>query len=309
MTRLFSLLTCLVFLLIGCGTKSTPTSNGTSPATDDSSGADLSQPEAQTNAPNLESSNADSSPSGPALEEKTADGTNWLSRDELEEGWVRLFDGHTLFGWEASSDANWKVNDGVIWADSGTAGLLCTTCQFSDYELRCDYRVAQGGNSGIFLRTPMIPKNPAVDCYELNMCDSHPEYKTGSFVGRAKPEPAVEGDGTWHSYHVVAQGPKVTVKFDGKVVLEYTDTTSAPLTIGHIGLQYREGKIEFRNVYLKPLSTEPLFDGTSLTGWREVPGGKSRFSVVDETIHVESGRGFLETEKVAGDFLLQFEAK
>ena len=34
-----------------------------------------------------------------ALEEPTPDGHNWLIREELEAGWVRLFDGQTLFGW------------------------------------------------------------------------------------------------------------------------------------------------------------------------------------------------------------------
>ncbi|HEY4262375.1 MAG TPA: family 16 glycoside hydrolase, partial [Schlesneria sp.] len=244
----------------------------------------------------------------PALEEPTADGHNWLKREELEQGWVRLFDGQTLFGWIANSDLNWAVKDGVISADTGKPGLLCTTTRFADYELRCDYKVAADGNSGIFLRTPFDPKDPAVDCYELNMCDTHPAFGTASLVKRAKPEPAVMGDGEWHSFHVRIDGPKIVVTFDGKQVLEYTDATEKPLTTGHIGLQMNGGKIEFRNVYLKPLGTQPLFDGESLKGWREVAGSKSQFSVKDGTIHVKDGRGFLETERTAENFVLQFEA-
>ena len=157
----------------------------------------------------------------PALENPTADGHNWLKREELEAGWIRLFDGRTLFGWKANSDLIWSVKDGIISGRQGIPGLLCTTTHFADYELRCDYRVAKGGNSGIFLRTPLKPTDPAVDCYELNMCDTHPSFGTSSLVKRAKPEPAVLGDGEWHSFHVRVEGPKVVVQFDGKQVLEY----------------------------------------------------------------------------------------
>lgn len=244
----------------------------------------------------------------PAFEEPSADGNNWLKREELEAGWVRLFDGQTLFGWKANSDLNWTVKDGVLSADAGNPGLLCTTTRFADYELRCDYKVAKGGNSGIFLRTQFKPTDPAIDCYELNMCDTHPAFGTASLVKRVKPETPVIGDGEWHSFHVRLEGPKVVVQFDGQQVLEYTDTTASPLTTGHIGLQMNGGKIEFRNVYLKPLGSQPLFDGQTLHGWREVPGSKSQFTVKDGTIHVKDGRGFLETEQTAGNFVLQFEA-
>lgn len=245
----------------------------------------------------------------PALEEPSADGHNRLTPDEISEGWLRLFDGSTLFGWKPNSSAAWTVAEGEIRTDGSAGGLLVTTTPFANYELRCDYQLADGGNSGVFLRTPFEPTNPAVDCYELNMCDSRPEYGTGSLVARQEPEgaPIVAGPG-WHSWHVVVDGPRVTAQLDGKPVLDYTDATESPLKSGFIGLQVREGSVAFRNVFLKPLGMKPLFDGESLTGWRVVPGSQSEFNVVDETIHVTGGRGFLETEETAGDFVFQFEA-
>jgi hypothetical protein len=248
----------------------------------------------------------------PALEERTANGLNHLTSEEITEGWIKLFDGQTLFGWKSNNPKlSWSIHDGVITADderSENKGLLVTTTRFADYELRCDYKVAAGGNSGIFLRTPFAPTDAAVDCYELNMCDTHPEFGTASLVKRIKPEHPVVGDGEWHSFYVRLEGPRVTVKFDGQQVLEYTDATEKPLVTGHIGLQMNGGKIAFRNVFLKPIGTRPLFDGQTLSGWREVPGNKSQFEVKDSTIHVTSGRGFLETEATAGNFILQFDA-
>ena len=78
---------------------------------------------------------------------------NDLTADEITAGWVRLFDGETMFGWKPNNEVNWKVTDGVVHADSGDPGLLVTTTEFADYELRCDFRLSKGGNSGIFLRS------------------------------------------------------------------------------------------------------------------------------------------------------------
>jgi hypothetical protein len=249
--------------------------------------------------------------SGPILEAASADGSNWLTRDEIAAGWIRLFDGQTLFGWKSNSALGWSVNAGIITADSTDAankGLLVSTTRFADYELRFDYRLGRGGNSGVFLRSPTVPTNPAVDCYELNMCDTHPEYGTGSIVGRMKPEKPVIGDGAWHTFHVRLEGAGMDVRFDGQQVLSFIDSNNTPLTTGAIGLQMNGGKIEFRNIYLKPLGAKPLFDGESLKGWHEVPGSKSKFEVAGGTIHATNGRGFLETDATAGNFVFQFDA-
>lgn len=247
----------------------------------------------------------------PALEEPSADGQNRLKAEEVADGWIRLFDGATLFGWKSNSNLTWSVTDGVISAGSDKAedkGLLVTTTRFANYELRCDYRVAKGGNTGIFLRTATNPADAAVDCYEFNMCDTHPEFATGSLVKRAQPLKQVQGDGEWHSIHLVLDGPHITAKFDGEPILDFTDGSETPLTTGHIGLQMNGGKAEFRNVYLKPIGMRSLFDGQTLEGWRPIPGAKSKFEVKDGTIHIADGPGYLETKIRAKNFVLQFDA-
>ncbi|MFM7162357.1 MAG: DUF1080 domain-containing protein [Planctomycetaceae bacterium] len=235
---------------------------------------------------------------------------NKLTPAEVEEGWISLFDGETLFGWKANNrETNWRVHAGVIEADAGPAGLLCTTSEFADYELRCEFRLASGGNSGIFLRTLLDPKEVTRDCYELNMCDSHPAFPTGSLVGLVKPETPVSGEGRWLEYRVKCQGRTIEVLLAGRLVLKYTDDRPQARFRGLIGLQKNAGKAEYRNVFLRPLATEPLFNGKNLDGWRVVPGGSSRFTVAEGAIHVENGRGFLETQGTWGDFVLQAQAR
>jgi hypothetical protein len=121
----------------------------------------------------------------------------------------------------------------------------------------------------------------------------------------------VKGTGAWKCFQVRCEGPRIRVWIDGVQVLDYREERPAAArpTRGYIGLQKNAGLAEYRNVFLKPLGAKPLFNGKDLSGWRVVPGGKSEFTVENGAIKVLNGRGFLETEKDYGDFLLQAEIK
>ena len=231
---------------------------------------------------------------------------NTLTAEELNDGWILLFDGESTFGWQAGSDANWKVADGVISVSSGAKGLLHTTTQFADYELKADFKAAADTNSGIFLRTPVIPTNPAADCYELNIAaEGVSPFPTGSFVERKKAEGTHDAT-TWRTFTVKAEGGHFTVAIDGKQVLDYVDPK--PLGRGYIGLQFNSGAVEFGNIKLKPLKLESIFNGKDLTGWKEAPGKKSVFSVTPAgELNVKNGNGQLELEKQYADFVLQLD--
>ena len=234
---------------------------------------------------------------------------NPLTSEEIADGWISLFDGYTLFGWLPSDDGvNWHVADGAITADEGPVGLLNTTSPFADFELICEFRMEEGGNSGVFLRTVASPANPETDCYELNIADEHPDgFTTGAIVAHAPTEEPLAGSGGWKTFHVRAEGNRIVVELDGTEVLDYTDNATTR-TSGLIGLQKNVGRIEFRKIVVRPLRLVDLFNGEDLSGWREVPGSKSRFTVEDGVIRVVDGAGFLETEQTFGDFIFQAEA-
>lgn len=234
---------------------------------------------------------------------------NQLAPEEIQAGWIRLFDGESLFGWKANSNVDWAVKDGVIEATTGDVGLLVNSIEFSDYEFRCDFWMAKDGNSGVFLQSVFDPKDPSRDCYELNICDNHPAFPTGSLVAKSKPNTVVSGEQAWKTFHVTVRGSHLVVNLDGKQILDYQDPDLQGRKSGFIGLQKNSGHVKFRNVFLRPLGSEQLFSGKDLSGWRLVPGGVSEFQVKENTIHVKNGRGYLESEKQWADFVLQAEIR
>lgn len=232
-----------------------------------------------------------------------------LSQEEIAQGWISLFDGETLFGWKAHSKADWKVENGSIVANSGDAGLLCTTSSFADYTLKLEFRAEKDANSGIFLRTaPEVGKDQvATECYELNIANLDNPFPTGSLVGRVKNITVSQDEG-WRTLEATLAGPNVEIKYNGKTVVQYVD--QQPLGRGLIGLQFREGKVEFRNIRLKPLNLSPLFNGRDLSGWKEYPDMASKFSVTaNQELNVVNGKGQLESANQYGDFLLQFDCQ
>ncbi|AMV18094.1 DUF1080 domain-containing protein [Planctomyces sp. SH-PL14] len=235
---------------------------------------------------------------------------NPLTAEEIEAGWLSLFDGHTLFGWASNqSEVNWSVKDGTITADSGPIGLLNTTVPFADFEFRCEFRTAEGANSGVFLRTTADPKDLKADCYELNIADEQPEgFLTGSIVGWKKTDEPIKGSGDWRKFSVTAEGNRVRVQLDGKEIMDFTDESAARKS-GLLGLQKNKGKVEFRNLAVKPLGMEKLFNGKDTAGWTLVPGSKSKFDIVDGAIHCHDGPGFLETEREFGNFVARVDAQ
>ena len=229
---------------------------------------------------------------------------NSLTDAEIAEGWLLLFDGESLFGWRPAGKADFRVENGRILATSGDVCLLRSTTQFSDYVLKVDFRAAEGTNSGIFLRTSPQPTQVDRDCYELNIAPPDNPFPTGSLVGREKVSDASAAANEWHTFEVTAQGRQIVVKLDGKPILDYTD--SKKLGKGFIGLQHNQGKVEFRNVKLKPLGLNPIFNGSDLAGWKTYPEMESQFTVTEKGwLNVKNGRGQLETNDSFGDFILQ----
>ena len=218
---------------------------------------------------------------------------------------MRLFDGHTLFGWEIAGNINWRIEDNSLVADKGDVGLICTSTIWQDFELSAEFNADAETNSGIFIRTPLDPMDPSTDCYEINIAPNSNDFPTGSIVGRQKVDADAAGDqtpGKWRTMTIRAEGDKITVSLSDKVVCEYTDQVH--LAARRIGLQHNSGRIAFRNVKIKPLGLNSLLDA-ELSQWKKYPDMPGSFTTNDDgTLHVQGGRTQLETKESYGDFAL-----
>lgn len=230
-----------------------------------------------------------------------------LGTDDLDLGWIRLFDGQSLLGWKSTSNANWKVENSEIVATEGDAGFLMTEVRFSDYEIELEFFAEDNTNSGVFLRTSDNPEDPAKDCYELNIAPTDNPFPTGSLVARAKVSEQVDEPvgQEWHSLHALVDQGHIQCWVNGQQSVDYNDTTG--LSAGKIGLQFREGKIRFRNIRIRPISYSVL-PNANKSDWNE-PAGAIEATFSDAgTILLKGGRGHIELLQPHANMCLQATA-
>jgi len=195
---------------------------------------------------------------------------------------VPLIRGEGLEGWvvqEGKSSA-WSRTADAITCSSATGGWLRTEASYSDFELRFEYCLQAGGNTGIGLRSPPSG-NPTFTSLEIQLLDDsapkyanlRPDQYTGSVyyqipaTQRAKLNPA----GEWNRCLIVCRGDLITVTINGDLVNEihlnrhqqgeasseqpkpkYLLSQRPP--IGHIALQSHSTPIAFRKIEVKDLS-------------------------------------------------------
>lgn len=228
-----------------------------------------------------------------------------LEDEKLVDGWIRLFDGVTLFGWENAGTGNWRVENGALWADQGEDSLLCTKVDFANFELTVEFWADAETNSGVFARTITKPVDISKDCLEINVASDSNPFPTGSIVYRAKRPEGVESPvlGDWNRLRILCEGKKTKVWLNDQLTADYDDPNE--LGKGRIGLQYRAGKIGYRNILLRPI-------GDTL-----IPGSPEAFEegVKVETkwtnngaLEIVGGRGHVETKAKLGSGFIQFQA-
>jgi hypothetical protein len=232
---------------------------------------------------------------------------NQLSAREAGAGWISLFDGKTSFGWQPRGSARWLVTNDEITAVVGSgAGFLTTTTEFANYRLNAEFWVDDEANSGVFLRCPTSGEITALNAYEVNIYDRHARWPTGSIneVGRTRGNPSTTG--RWNRFEITADGSRLSVRLNKETVLEASDNRH---TRGVIGLQYNgQGTVRFRNVRLQPLQLASIFNGKDLTGWKEIPGRRSVYTVTPAgELNVKNGNGDLQSTATYGDFVFQLD--
>lgn len=233
---------------------------------------------------------------------------NTLTPQEVSEGWILLFDGETTFGWAPRGGSQWEVKEGALCYKPGSGGgFLATTTEFADFQLRAEFWIDEKANSGVFLRGPTQGDITALNAYEVNIFDPHEKWPTGSINELAKARQSIETTGKWNTYDLTADGNRLVVRLNGETTV---DTHNDRRARGVIALQNLkgEGEVRFRSLKLKPLNLKRIFNGRDLSGWQEIPGRKSVYSVTPEGwLNVKNGNGDLQSEGEYGDFVFQLD--
>ncbi len=156
--------------------------------------------------------------------------------------------------WVKEGTANWSWNEGEITGESESgSSFLMTTEAYGDFELSLEFLPDSTVNSGIFIRCGEQSIS-AVDCYEFNIWDLHPnqDYRTGALVGRANPLNYVETLSKWNTYVIKAQKGKLEAWVNDIKTVDMIDDS---LDEGFVAIQAGEtGNISFRNVKIKHVS-------------------------------------------------------
>ena len=186
-----------------------------------------------------------------------------LSAAEEAEGFELLFNGKNLDGWKyvirRGDEMGWEVKKGLLTCTGEGRNWIRPDVVYEDFVLRLDYRISQGGNSGIFLRTSEEGR-PAFQGMEIQLLDARRTplgvKSNGAIYDTVAPTAdASRPAGIWNRAEVSCIGSMVKVKINGREVVS-CDTSEHPdlkdrLKSGYIGLQNHGDPIDFRNVRIK----------------------------------------------------------
>lgn len=199
--------------------------------------------------------------------DKPADGKP-AARDE--KLFRPLFNGKDFDGWEASAgDAKtaWKVADGCLVCTGKAGPWLRSREEYGDFELRLEYKVAAGGNSGVYVRVPKDGDHHGAGAgIEVQLLDDQakkhrdlkPYQYTGSLYAIAPATKHVgKPAGEWNSLSIECQGKRYRVVHNSELILDADDRSQPELkgrkTTGYLGLQNHRSEIWFRNVRIASL--------------------------------------------------------
>jgi hypothetical protein len=218
---------------------------------------------------------------------------NTLSKSEIAEGWVLMFDGTTPGKWRGYGKdhfpAGWEVKDGMLsckGSGRGEAGAIeggdiIYDEKFQNFELSLEWKISEGGNSGIlYLAQESTDKTIWQTAPEMQVLDNlkHPDSRDDSHTAGslydmiAVPRDKVKPVGEWNQVKILIYKGLVEHWLNGEKVVEYhlwTPEWNAMVAKskfpeynpdwakvaqqGYIGLQDHGDDVWYRNIKIRKL--------------------------------------------------------
>ena len=204
-----------------------------------------------------------------------------------DSGFVSLLDGSSLDSWRGFKmeglPAGWSAKDGVLHfappkEGEGPRGDVITREQYQDFELRLEWKVDKGGNSGIFFHVSEDQPRTYSTGPEMQILDdaNHRDGQSdltsagSNYALHAPSKDVVKPHGEWNEAWLRVEGDQVTQWLNGTEIVSYTlwDDEWKKLVAaskfksmphyglnktGHIALQDHGDPIWFRNIRIKKL--------------------------------------------------------
>ncbi|AMP98546.1 hypothetical protein AY601_1631 [Pedobacter cryoconitis] len=221
---------------------------------------------------------------------------NTVSPQEKAEGYSLLWDGKTNTGWKGAykatfPESGWVIKDGELsvqksnGAEATNGGDIVTEKQYGAFELKFDFKLTEGANSGVkyFVTLTEGNKGSAIGPeYQILDDERHPDAKLGKNGNRTlgslydlitskKIPNAQRKIGEWNSGLIrVYPNNKIEYWLNGYKILEYVRGSADFLALvadskykdwknfgmapkGHILLQDHGDQVFFRSIKLKQL--------------------------------------------------------
>ncbi len=245
--------------------------------------------------------------SGPDTEYLKIDIQNYLDKMSDQVGFVSMFNGSDLSGWQGLAEdpvkkasltpealkkkqqeaddrlkENWSVKDNSI-AFNGDGSNLCSIKEYGSFEMVVDWRITKKGDSGIYLRG-----SPQVQIWDTSRVDAGAQVGSGGLYNNQTHEskPLVVADnpvGEWNTFHITMVDERVTVYLNGQLVVDnvvmenYWDRSIPIFPAGSIELQAHGTDLAFRDIYVKEL----VPPGNMLSREEKADGFVSLFNGID----------------------------
>jgi hypothetical protein len=190
------------------------------------------------------------------------------AEDSADSGFVSIFDGKTFNGWKpAVENSNtFRIEDGAFVTRGPRCHLYYVGADkpFKNFELKVDVMTETNANGGIYFHTKYQPEGWPKYGFESQVNTTHADpQKTGGLYDVVKVNPAPSQDNKWWTQDIIVKGNHITVKIDGKTVVDYTEPAgkqpgsdfTRKIDEGTFALQAHDPKsvVRYKNIRVKRL--------------------------------------------------------